>query len=80
MTSSSNFDGDLMRRGSSPFISCLLGLTCVTGLSLTSPTRAADTEKPISFVNEVIPVLTKSGCNMGICHAKAGGGQNGFQL
>ncbi|MFV0445497.1 MAG: DUF1549 domain-containing protein [Planctomycetaceae bacterium] len=34
----------------------------------------------ISFSNDVQPVLTKAGCNMGICHAKAGGGQNGFQL
>jgi len=25
-------------------------------------------------------VLTKAGCNMGTCHAKAGGGRNGFQL
>ena len=36
--------------------------------------------KPVSFVNEVVPVLTKAGCNVGICHAKAGNGQNGFQL
>ncbi|MCC9604563.1 DUF1549 domain-containing protein [Blastopirellula sp. JC732] len=36
--------------------------------------------KKVSFVNDVVPVLTKAGCNMGTCHAKAGGGQNGFQL
>src|SRR5690606_17470977 len=42
------------------------------------PVRAA--EQPISFVNDVVPVLTKAGCNAGSCHAKAGGGQNGFQL
>ncbi len=36
--------------------------------------------KPVSFVNEVMPVLTKAGCNVGVCHAKAGGGQKGFQL
>lgn len=40
--------------------------------------RAA--ERPVSFVNDVMPVLTKAGCNVGVCHAKAGGGQNGFQL
>lgn len=34
----------------------------------------------VSFVNDVVPVLTKAGCNAGACHAKAGGGQNGFQL
>src|SRR5579863_9139560 len=43
--------------------------------------RAADSvERPISFVNDVMPVLTKAGCNVGVCHAKAGGGQKGFQL
>ncbi|MBL8830697.1 MAG: S-layer protein, partial [Planctomycetaceae bacterium] len=37
-------------------------------------------ERPVSFVNEVVPLLTKAGCNIGVCHAKAGNGQNGFQL
>ena len=41
---------------------------------------AASPEAPVSFVNDVVPVLTKAGCNAGVCHAKAGGGQNGFQL
>ena len=36
--------------------------------------------RTVSFVNDVMPVLTKEGCNSGACHAKAGGGQNGFQL
>lgn len=35
---------------------------------------------PVSFVNDVMPVLTKAGCNAGPCHAKAGLGQNGFRL
>lgn len=47
-------------------------------LTVIGPLRAAD--RPISFANEVVPVLTKVGCNSGICHAKAGNGQNGFQL
>ena len=34
----------------------------------------------LSFVNDIVPVLTKAGCNAGVCHAKAGGGQNGFEL
>lgn len=34
----------------------------------------------VSFINDVVPVLTKASCNTGGCHAKAGGGQNGFQL
>ena len=37
-------------------------------------------EQLVSFVNDVMPVLTKAGCNVGVCHAKAGGGQKGFQL
>ena len=41
-----------------------------------SPASAAD---PVSFVNDVEPILTKAGCNGGVCHSKAGG-QNGFQL
>ena len=33
----------------------------------------------MSFLNDVMPVLTKFGCNAGACHGKARG-QNGFQL
>ena len=50
-------------------------LTLVSGL----PARAAEAPL-VSFQNDVIPVLTKSGCNIGVCHAKAGNGRNGFQL
>lgn len=35
--------------------------------------------RPISFAREVVPVLTKAGCNSGGCHGKAEG-QNGFKL
>ncbi|MDA1016007.1 MAG: hypothetical protein O3A00_16320, partial [Planctomycetota bacterium] len=34
---------------------------------------------PVSFRNEVIPILTKSSCNSGGCHGKAEG-QAGFKL
>ncbi|MEQ9409533.1 MAG: DUF1549 and DUF1553 domain-containing protein [Fuerstiella sp.] len=34
---------------------------------------------PVSFHNDVIPALTKLGCNSGGCHGKAEG-QNGFKL
>lgn len=44
---------------------------------LATPGYASD---DVSFTNDVVPILTKAGCNMGPCHAKAGGGQNGFQL
>ncbi len=46
--------------------------------AISQPVIAA--ELPVSFVNDVMPVLTKAGCNVGVCHAKAGNGQNGFQL
>ncbi|WP_254507972.1 DUF1549 and DUF1553 domain-containing protein [Anatilimnocola floriformis] len=48
-------------------------------------TRVAITIKGIkepellSFSRDVIPILTKAGCNMGGCHGKAEG-QNGFKL
>ena len=32
-----------------------------------------------SFVNDVVPLLTRLGCNQGSCHGK-GAGQNGFRL
>jgi hypothetical protein len=39
----------------------------------------AATAEPPSFVNEVVPLLTRHGCNAGACHGK-GAGQNGFRL
>jgi hypothetical protein len=36
-------------------------------------------ERPINFANDIIPVLSKYGCNSGGCHGKATG-QNGFKL
>jgi len=54
----------------------LLSQPAANANDATSP--AAET--PVSFVNDVMPVLTKAGCNAGVCHAKAGGGQKGFQL
>ena len=51
----------------------------VSGLmSAIGPVAAED--RPVSFMNEIAPILTKFGCNAGVCHAKAGNGQNGFQL
>jgi hypothetical protein len=34
---------------------------------------------PISFIREVMPILSKSGCNAGTCHGSAKG-KNGFKL
>ena len=60
---------------------------------LSAATIAADAAKPpaakdakpaaapehLNFVNDVVPVLTKFGCNSGGCHGR-GSGQNGFKL
>ncbi|MEM8666497.1 MAG: DUF1549 and DUF1553 domain-containing protein [Planctomycetota bacterium] len=50
------------------------------GFVITKPLSAETPTKPIHFANDIVPILTKAGCNAGVCHAKAGGGQNGFQL
>src|SRR4051812_29865841 len=52
----------------------------VAVLALAYPSRGAETPRPLSFVDDVVPVLTKASCNSGGCHAKAGNGQNGFRL
>lgn len=41
--------------------------------------RGMENPQPVSFRNEIIPILTKAGCNSGGCHGKAEG-QNGFKL
>src|SRR5688572_5540395 len=36
-------------------------------------------ERPVSFVNDVMPLISRAGCNAGACHAKPAG-QSGFKL
>lgn len=61
------------------------GSTAVTatlgGLSASAPVSARNIDQTPkwSFRNHVIPVLTKTGCNMGACHGAAAG-KNGFKL
>lgn len=57
--------------------SILAALTFVLLGSGSSNLMAAD--RPVSFELDVVPILTRAGCNMGACHGKARG-QNGFQL
>jgi len=57
-----------------------MSLLIVAGTLHQTVSTARSAEPPLSFVNDVMPALTKAGCNVGVCHAKAGGGQNGFQL
>ncbi len=66
-------------RRRSPFQALLFCSSAVACFALSAASTSA-AERPVSFINDVMPVLTKAGCNMGVCHAKAGNGQNGFQL
>jgi hypothetical protein len=47
-------------------------------LALATTPVAAEVKAP-SFNSEIVPLLTKMGCNQGSCHGK-GAGQNGFRL
>jgi hypothetical protein len=38
-----------------------------------------DSSRPIDFATEIVPLLSRLGCNSGGCHGKASG-QNGFKL
>ena len=41
--------------------------------------KGAAANRPLHFTNDVVPVMTKYGCNGGGCHGKSEG-QNGFKL
>lgn len=41
--------------------------------------RDADVPPPVDFATEIVPILSKHGCNAGNCHGKSIG-QNGFRL
>ena len=56
----------------------LLALLTPRGLAQ-SRSNAPRAAAPVSFVNDVIPVLTRNGCNSGTCHGAAAG-KNGFKL
>ncbi|MBI3462129.1 MAG: hypothetical protein HY000_03580 [Planctomycetes bacterium] len=50
------------------------------GVSHIRPTSSgAERTEPVYFLTDVVPLLTKLGCNSGGCHGKATG-QNGFKL
>jgi hypothetical protein len=52
-----------------------------SGKTVTVPVKVAKakTAEPVSFTRDVIPVLTKAGCNTGGCHG-ASRGKDGFML
>ena len=41
--------------------------------------RGLQAGRPVDFATEIVPLLSRYGCNSGGCHGKQGG-QNGFQL
>ncbi|HEX5272900.1 MAG TPA: DUF1549 domain-containing protein [Gemmataceae bacterium] len=51
------------------------------GQSVTVPVKVSGQKEPpqVSFVRDVMPVLSKAGCNAGTCHGAAKG-KNGFKL
>jgi hypothetical protein len=48
-------------------------------ISIPLEVRSLKKPRPVSFRNEIVPILTKARCNSGGCHGKAEG-QNGFKL
>jgi len=69
-----SFSNLISRRAGQPI--CVI----IAILAFTANLQAEDPGRVVSFANDVAPVLTKAGCNSGVCHAKANSGQNGFQL
>lgn len=57
----------------------LLTLTVLAFVAGSGGSRAADAVGPVSFAREVVPVLTKLGCNSGACHGSFQG-RGGFRL
>src|SRR5262249_53088499 len=58
-----------------PFMRCCLSLTALL-LSCLPATAAGGR---VTLEDDVLPILTRAGCNAGACHGKQRG-QNGFQL
>jgi len=58
-------------------IGAIAWAACVMLLASASPGMAA--EQAPTFLRDVLPILSKAGCNAGACHAKPDG-QNGFRL
>jgi hypothetical protein len=60
-------------------IAAAAGATWIVAM-FSPPCAAEEASRPLSFVNDIVPILTKANCNSGGCHAKAGTGQRGFRL
>lgn len=70
----------MMTRSDIPVRSVRSRIPVVLGILFLSASSAiAEELPPVRFGTEVVPVLTRLGCNSGGCHGKATG-QNGFRL
>ncbi|HJT77624.1 MAG TPA: DUF1549 and DUF1553 domain-containing protein, partial [Gemmataceae bacterium] len=54
-------------------------LFAVAGLLVAVPAALAADRHPVSFANDVMPILAKAGCNSGACHGAASG-KKGFKI
>jgi len=61
------------------FVPVALSTVLLPLLGMADEGGNSGTEK-VNFVHDVVPILTKGGCNAGACHAKADVGQRGFRL
>lgn len=68
-----------MRIKRSPLAS-ISAIFIASSLAASLPGHSAESARPLNFVNDIVPILTKSSCNSGGCHAKAVTGQRGFRL
>jgi hypothetical protein len=58
-------------------VCCLIAAGC--GLATTARADDAPPAPQVTYERDVLPILTRLGCNAGSCHGKSRG-QNGFQL
>jgi hypothetical protein len=57
----------------------VLAATALPEWTVQSAEPQAEQKRPISYRNDVVPLLSKAGCNMGACHGNAAG-KGGFRL
>jgi len=60
-------------------LASFLSPTLLPSLPEPGSRNVAAAEVSVSFYREVLPILTKSGCNQGACHGTPTG-KNGFRL
>jgi len=56
-------------------VACAVFLAAVSGLAAAGESA----QRPLNFENDIVPILSRYGCNSSGCHGKADG-QNGFKL